>query len=258
MDKKIAKKVLIEASKNAGKVLMKNLGKVENATLKNRSDLVTKVDLESEKLIVSLIKKEFPSHHILTEESGFLKGKSKYTWVIDPIDGTINYYYGMSPFRIGIGLLEDGKPILTAIYNPIKSDLYFAEKGKGATLNGKRITVSSNYDLNNAVVMTHMSSKKEARMRTILFLETIFKKVMHMRVFGSGLSALSYIANGKFDVFFNVNTNPWDILPGSLLVEEAGGVVTDIYGGKISIESNSILATNGKVHNDMLKLLEGI
>jgi myo-inositol-1(or 4)-monophosphatase len=125
-------------------------------------------------------------------------------------------------------------------------------------LNEKKITVNRNFELKNSVIMTHISSKKEARARTILALDSIFKKTLHMRMFGSGLAAMSYVASGKFDVFFNVQTYPWDILPGALLIQEAGGLVTDIEGNEITTESTSILATNGKVHDQMLHLLEDI
>jgi myo-inositol-1(or 4)-monophosphatase len=258
MDIEFAKNLAAETVKKAGKVLMDNFNKVTNASFKGRSDIVTEVDLASEKVILESIKTNFPNHSILSEEHGLINNGEEYIWITDPIDGTINYYYGSSPFRVGLCLLVDKKPVLTAVYNPVKDHLYLAEKDKGATLNGKRIKVNSNFELKNSVVMTHLSSKKEARARTILALENIFAKNMHMRIFGSGLAAMTYIADGKFDVFFNVKTNPWDILPGALLIEEAGGVVTDISGKKVGYDTVSVLATNGNVHDQMLKLLENI
>ena len=123
-------------------------------------------------------------------------------------------------------------------------------------LNGKKIIVSDNPDLKNSVVMFHLSSKKEPRTRTINVLEKVFQASMQVRMFGSSLASMSYIASGKFNVYFNVQLNTWDILPGALLVEEAGGKVTDIKGKKIGYESTSVLATNGKVHNQMLNVLE--
>ena len=258
MNIELAKSVAIETVKKVGKVMMDNFNKVTNASFKGRSDIVTEIDLASEKVILESIKTNFPDHSILSEEHGLVSNGEKYIWITDPIDGTINYYYGAAPFRVGLCLLEDKKPVIAAIYNPIKDHLYFAEKSKGATLNGERIKVNNNFELKNSVVMTHLSSKKEARARTILALESIFNKSMHMRMFGSGLAAMTYIASGKFDVFLNVQTNPWDILPGALLIEEAGGVVTDIKGKKVDYDSVSVLATNGNVHDQMLKLLENI
>src|SRR3989344_7311715 len=258
MNIELAKSVAIETVKKAGKVMMDNFNKVTNASFKGRSDIVTEIDLASEKVILESIKTNFPDHSILSEEHGLVSNGEKYIWITDPIDGTINYYYGTAPFRVGLCLLEDKKPVIAAIYNPIKDHLYFAEKGKGATLNGERTKVNNNFELKNSVVMTHLSSKKEARARTILALESIFNKSMHMRMFGSGLAAMTYIASGKFDVFLNVQTNPWDILPGALLIEEAGGGVSGIKGKKVDYDTVSVLATNGNVHDQMLKLLENI
>lgn len=258
MDISLTKKVAIETVKKSGKIIVDNFKKVTTASYKGRSDIVTEVDLASEKIILEAINKHFPDHSILSEEHGLIDHGKKYIWITDPIDGTINYYHGASPFRVGLCLLEDMKPIFTVIYNPVRDQLFFAEIGKGATLNDEKIQVNKNFDLKNSVVMTHLSSKKEPRARTILALENIFTKSMHMRIFGSGLAAMTYIAEGKFDVFFNVKTNPWDILPGALLVEEAGGIVTDIQGKKVTYETTSVLATNGKVHDQMLKLLEDV
>ena len=258
MDKELAKKVAIDSAKAAGKLILENLNKVKSCSFKAKSDIVTEIDIQAEKIIMDIIKTNFPAHSIHSEETGFIDNKSPYLWVIDPIDGTMNYYHRMSPFRVAICLVENNLPIITAIYNPVKDNLYFAEKGKGAFLNNKRINVNSNFELKKSVVMTHISSKKEARARTITALGNIFNKTLHMRILGSGIAAMTYIAEGKFDVFFNVATHPWDILPGALLVEEAGGIVTDIQGKKIDLKSTSILVSNGTVHSDILKLLEDI
>jgi len=258
MDLKLAKQVAIEAVKDAGKTLIDNLNKVKTCSFKAKSDIVTEIDIKAEKLIISKIKKNFPDHSIHSEEEGLIDNKSSFLWVIDPVDGTMNYYHAASPFRVAVCLVENNIPLISAIYNPVRDQLYFAERGKGATLNNRKIKVNNNFELKNSVVMTHISSKKDARVRTIIALDSIFNKTLHMRMFGSGLAAMTYVASGKFDVFFNISTHPWDILPGALIVEEAGGVVTDIQGKKINADSKSVLATNGKVHADMLKLLQDI
>lgn len=258
MNIELTKQIAIQTVKKAGGVIMDNFHKVTQASYKGQSDIVTEVDLASEKIILDTINENFPDHSILSEEHGLIDHGKKYIWITDPIDGTINYYHGASPFRVGLCLLEDMKPIFTAIYNPVRDQLFFAEKGKGATMNGEKMQVNNNTELIHSVIMTHLSSKKEPRARTILALESIFTKSMHMRIFGSGLAAMTYIAEGKFDVFFNVKTNPWDILPGALLVEEAGGMVTDILGNNVTYETTSVLATNGKVHDQMLELLQNV
>src|SRR5260221_2545633 len=150
----------------------------------------------------------------------------------------------MNPYRIGICLLENKQAILNVLYNPTKDELYVAEKGKGAFLNDKKIIVSDHVDLKNSVVMFHLSSKKEPRMRNIGMLEKIIEASMQVRMFGSSLSSMSYIASGKFDAYFNVQQKPWDILPAALLIEEAGGKVTDIKGEPITDESTSVIASN--------------
>ncbi len=258
MNSSLAKKVSTGVVKEAGNLLMRGLNKVKKVSFKAKSDILTDFDIKSEKIILNRIKKVFPTHNILSEEEGFIDKHSKYTWVIDPIDGTINYYHANAPFRIGLCLLKNKKPIIATLYNPIKKELYFAEKGKGAKLNNKNIHVNNNSKLENSVVMTHLSSKKEARIRIIHALENIFSKTLQIRMFGSGLAAMCYVASGRFHIFFNAKTSPWDILPGALLVEEAGGRVTDIYGNKITLDSDSVLATNGKVHREMLKLLRNV
>ncbi|MDD5071582.1 MAG: inositol monophosphatase family protein [Patescibacteria group bacterium] len=258
MDVNLAKKISIECVKEAGQFLMANINKVKEVSFKAKSDIVTNIDIGSEKIIIDKIKINFPEHSILSEESGFTGQHTGYIWIMDPIDGTMNYYHASAPFRVALCLVYQQQPIISAIYNPVKDELYFAEAGKGAMLNNRKIHVDENNELKKSVVLTHISSKKDARARTILALDSIFKKTLHMRMFGSGLAAMSYIASGKFDIFFNVKTYPWDILPGSLLIQEAGGTVTDIEGKQITIESTSVLATNGKVHDQMLELLEDI
>ena len=261
MDIELAKSIAEKAAREAGKLLNENFYKAKGVSSKgNRGDIVTDIDLKAEKIILDSIKSNFPDHDILSEEAGS-KGDStsKYMWVVDPIDGTMNYYHGMSPYRIGIGLLEDKKPILNILYNPTKDELYVATKGGGAFLNGKKINVSDREELKDCVVMFHLSSKKDPRTRTMNVLEKICETAMQVRMLGSSLASLSYIASGRFDVFFSVQQKPWDILPGSLLIEEAGGKVTDIRGNEITLESTSVLVSNGgKVHEQMLKLLESV
>ena len=256
MDIELAKKVSVEAVREAGKVLLSHFRNNPLASSKGKSDIVTEADLEAEKVIIHLIQSSFSDHSILSEEKGSMDRHSDYLWILDPLDGTINYYYGFEYFGTGLCLLEKEKLLISAIYNPVQDKLFFAERGKGATMNGSFIKVNHNSELKNSIVVTHLGSKDEARMRTIAVLDSVFRKSMHMRILGSPFVTLPQIASGVFDVFFNIRTNPWDILPGALIVEEAGGKVTDIRGGEITSESTSILATNGKVHDQMLELLK--
>src|SRR3989338_7115168 len=183
MDIELAKTTAISGAKTAGKVLGDNFLSKKNMSLKDKSSIVTEMDLKAEKIILDMIRSNFPDHDILSEEAGLIgDNTAKYTWVIDPIDGTTNYYYGMNPYRVGICLLEDKQPILNVLYNPTKSEIYVAQKGGGAFLNDKKITVSSNADLKNAVVMFHVSSKEASRLKTLSILDAVAKESMHVRM----------------------------------------------------------------------------
>lgn len=250
------KDVVIQAVLDGGKVLRDNIDKLKHIKEKTSSrDIVTNIDLEVEKILIDAIQKNFPNHKILSEEAGFISGDSEYEWVIDPLDGSMNYAHTHPPFRIGMCLLKDGEPILSVLYGPTRDHLFIAEKGKGATMNNHPIHVSQNDNLKDSIFMTHLSSKKLPRLRTIVSLEKIYTKTSHVRMLGSGLASMCYVAEGRYDIFYNLETKPWDILPGALLIEEAGGKVTDIEGKPITVESTSVLATNGKLHQAMLDLL---
>jgi myo-inositol-1(or 4)-monophosphatase len=251
-----AKPIVTELILQAGQFLMEQWKETQTYTFKARQDIVSQTDFAVEQLILAGIQKAFPQHSILSEEKGWLHGEEQeFCWVIDPIDGTINYVHAAAPFRVGIGLLQHGQPILSAVLNPVKTEVYVATKGEASTRNGQPIRVSSKVNLNRAVVMTHLSSFAAARQQTLQALECVFQQSLHLRMFGSGLSALTYIAAGKFDVFFNVKTHAWDILPAALLVENAGGKITDLQGNPVSLNTTSVLATNGHLHDQMLELL---
>ncbi|OGF26559.1 hypothetical protein A2477_00180 [Candidatus Falkowbacteria bacterium RIFOXYC2_FULL_47_12] len=254
-------KVAIHAAKKAGRLLMAHLNKVKEITYKAKRDIVTEVDLRSEEIIISSLKNNFPKHDIFSEEKGsaqIAQEKAEYLWLIDPIDGTINYSYGMAPFRVGICLLKAKIPVLSVIYNPVKNEMYVAQRGRGATMNGRKITVSSRKFLSETILSSHLSSKKDARRRVIKKLEKIFNAVFQIRFYGSLHASLTYIAGGKEDACVWLQTNSWDILPGALLVEEAGGKVTDVNGEKITINSTDIVASNGGVHEQLLKVIKNI
>lgn len=258
MDTELAKQVSIDAVKAAGKLVMESFLKVHNYSFKAKSDIQLEIDKKSEELIIGMINESFPQASFLAEESGLKDTGSKYKWVLDPIDGTINYFNGTAPFRIALCLLDQDKPVMSTIYDPLKDELFFAQLGMGATLNGKKIQVTNNSDLSKSLVMTHLSSRKEPRLRAINVLDRVFDKVLHMRMLGCSAASFCYVAQGKFDVFFQVRTLPWDILPGALLIEEAGGKVTDMNGNKYGLNPVPVLATNGKVHDEMLELIRDV
>ncbi|HHE65146.1 MAG TPA: hypothetical protein ENL09_03885, partial [Bacteroidetes bacterium] len=175
MDTNKAKEVAIECALEAGKLLTDNFEKIKKVSFKAVGDIVTNVDDESEELIIKKIKANFPDHSILSEEAGMEDNSSEYLWLLDPLDGTATYSCGNSPFRVIIALLHKGEPIISAIYNPVKDDLYLAVKGEGATLNGKKITVTDNSELRNFLLLVHLSSKEDARLRVLKILNDLIK-----------------------------------------------------------------------------------
>lgn len=257
MDIELAKKIAIEAVKSAGKIVAEYFDKEKNVSFKGKRDIVTEVDLKSEKMIIDSITKNFPDHSILSEEAGLIDKKSDYLWMTDPIDGTVNYSRGNSPFCVALCLLEKGKPIISAIYKPIENQLYFSAKGEGTTVNGKKVHVSDK-DLENSLAVIDVSSRAEAQKILFPHLKSVLSSGIRMRSWASSLSALSCVASGNIDLYFNFSNKIWDIMPAVLLIQEAGGKVTDIAGGELTMQSTSVLATNGVVHDEMLKLLKDI
>ncbi|MFH1509144.1 MAG: inositol monophosphatase [bacterium] len=253
-----AKRIAVDSVKKAGDILIDNLNeekKLYYKDTKNTRDFTTEIDLKSENIIVNAIKELFPDHGFVSEEMGKENETKEFVWVLDPIDGTLNYSKGLPLFSIGLCLLQNQKPILGMNFDPITKNFYFAEKGKGATLNNKKISVSNCDDLNKAMLISHISSTEEKRRWLLENLNEIYNRVLQIRFLGVAHNSQSFIAAGQADVFFEISTFPWDILPCTLIIEEAGGKVTEINGDPITLESSTILATNGKLHDEMLKLL---
>jgi len=248
-------KIAIQAAKEAGKILTENFGKVSKINVKKRGDLVTNVDLEAEKKIISLIRKRYPEHSILSEESKQLKGSSEYRWIIDPLDGTHNYVRGIEIFGVSIALEYKEDVILGVIYIPFGNQLYFAQKGEGSYLNGKKIKVSER-KIDQAFVV-YDSSIKLDRGKTMLHnLEKLTKETFSLRMFGSSARSLSYAAEGKIDIVIDYHDRPWDFSAGALIVEEAGGKVTDMSGRPWSSRSRGYIASNGTLHKDITRILK--
>ena len=248
------KSLMLKAAKDAGKVLMKHYGKVKYVTEKDNKSYFTNVDLESEKLIISAIRKKFPGHNIISEESENLDKKSEYTWYIDPLDGTHNYIHNFPLFGVSIALAHKGQMILGAINLPYFNELYFAEKGRGAFLNGKRIRVSSQKNIKRAFVVTDLALRyrPEEKMRMINKLKG---NVYDLRHLGCAVYDYAMVARGSADAYITNYTNPWDAAAGALIVEEAGGKVTDFNGRRWSADMSRFVSSNGKMHGQLLKIL---
>lgn len=257
------KKIAIQAALKAGDILNKNRGRVKKVDYKGKINIVTEIDLLSEKTILKIIKKNFPDHSILTEESKEQKRDSIYRWIIDPLDGTTNYAHDFPSYCISLALEKEGKVILGVVYNPLLEELFTAEIGKGAFLfeecfaNRRRIRVSSTKDLSRSFLATGFPYDiRESRITNLDHFANFAVRSLAIRRAGSAALDLCYLAMGRFDGFWELKLSPWDTAAATLLVQEAGGKVTDFEGKKYSIYSKHILATNGRMHQQMIKVLK--
>jgi len=250
----VAKKAAIEAGKA---ILSLRKGRLRIKTKSNASDIVTQADLESDKIISKILKTSFPNHGFISEETANDASLSDYTWIIDPLDGTLGYAAGLPFFGISIGLIRDNKPYLGVINLPDFGSLYWAEKGKGSYLNGKKIKVDSLKDLSRAIISFdyHFAGGRRKEIQRILI--KIADKVRYPPTFACSVVSLAYIAQGI--CHGNIHSAyPWDFAAGAAIIEEAGGKVTNYQGKTIDWSEKSIdlLATNGKLHNSILSLIK--
>ena len=220
------------------------------------NNLVTEADHASEKAIIDIIKKDFPDHFILSEEAGEMKMDSDYKWIIDPIDGTVNFANGIPICCVSIGLEHRGKMILGAVYNPNMNEFYFSEKGCGSTLNDKKITVSDKTEVIKSCLVTGFPyTYLDEPNGPIQVFEKLIRKGVPVRRLGSAAIDLCWVAAGRFDGFYEHKLAAWDSAAGFLIVEEAGGKVTDFKGDYYSPYQPHIVATNGKIHDELLDVI---
>ncbi len=220
------------------------------------NNLVTEADHAAEKAILDIVKKEFPDHYILSEEAGEIIQDSNYKWIIDPIDGTVNFAHSIPICCVSIAIEHLGEIILAAVYNPNFNELFFAEKGKGATLNEKEIIVSEKLNVINACLVTGFPyTYLDIPNGPLEVFERFIRKGVPVRRLGSAAIDLCWVAAGRFDGFYEHKLEAWDSAAGYLMVEEAGGKVTDFKGNKFSPYQPHVLATNGKIHEEMLALI---
>jgi len=250
----------IEAVKIAGKNARRSFGKLSasHISLKDRNDFVTVVDKRCEEMAISAIKKRFPYDSVMGEEGSLEPGTSGRQWVIDPLDGTLNFIHSFPTFSISIALVDETGDILVgAIYHPMLKELFTAERGRGAYYNNHRVHVTKNYRSENLMLATGFPYKEYEHLETYLgALKDIIKETAGIRRPGSAALDLAYTACGRFDGFFEYNLNKWDIAAGALIVREAGGTVTDFKGDNGFLESGNIIATNGKIHVWLLEKLQ--
>lgn len=244
-----------ETAKEAGDLLLKLFGKVEIG-FKTDKSIVTEADLQSEKLIRSLIRQEYPEHDILGEEMGRSGDSSPYLWVIDSLDGTTNYSIRNPFFDVSIALTYNAEPVVGVVYYPFGGELFHAVRGGGAYLNDESIRVSRR-DFNSSI-LTFCNNRDQESVKRIVDIFGRLKPVNNkFRQFGAGALELSYVACGRADAFLMVGANPWDVAAGVLLVREAGGIATDFQGMAYNINSKDLLAANRMVHSRLLEVVGG-
>lgn len=271
------KRIAEKAARSAGKILMEGLAREFKVSYKGPVNLVTEIDMESEDLIVKTIKGKFPDHLILAEEEHSVSVNNvseqcqrtlptkhyplttnhwSVKWIIDPLDGTTNYSHRFPFFCVSIGVEVDGEVLFGIIYDPVRDEAFIAEKGKGACLNNNPISVSKTARLSDALLVTGFAyDVRESARNNFNHFYNFSLKSLGVRRTGSASLDLCYIASGRLDGFWEMNLSPWDTAAGWLIAEEAGGRVTDFSGGRFSIYSKEILATNGKIHKEMIDIL---
>ena len=249
----------IKAARSAAEILLKNFGKISTHDIreKNPNDFLTFVDEQAEQKIIDVIKENYPDHAILAEESGVQTQSGDYQWIVDPLDGTKNYISGIPIFAISIAVKYKTDIILGVVLDPLREELFWAEKNTGAYLNGRSIQVSSRSSLKSCMLGTGFPFKhKQILHRYLSSFEEIFNNVSGIRRMGAASIDLAYIAAGRFDGFWEIGLNPWDVAAGSLIIQEAGGRISDFWGTDNYLYSNYFLASNGLIHDQMLKLLK--
>lgn len=248
-------KVAIDAATVAGAFIKSRLGKLKKIRYKGAINIVTDVDVKAEDLIVRKLKKAFPEYGILAEERPEEK-KGDYKWIIDPIDGTTNFAHGFPFFAVSIALEKKGKAILGVVYVPVLDELFTACKSKGAFLNKKRIKVSKVKDMEKSLLATGFSyNVKTEKQNNIKNFSNFLMASMAVRRAGAATIDLCYVACGRFDAFWELDLCPWDTAAAELIVREAGGRVSKFDGRKFSNYDGNIIASNGKIHRDMVRIL---
>lgn len=249
----------IQTAREAGRVLSEKFGRASLAvTRKGDIDIVTEADLAAERLIVERISSYYPRHAILTEEAGDAGGGEKsaeYKWVVDPLDGTTNYAHGYPCFCVSIALERGGEIVLGVVHDPTRDETFAAERGGGATLNGRAIRVSAVEEINRALVCTGFPYDVRERSEFARHFHNFIMHAQGVRRDGAAALDLAYVACGRFDGFWEEGLKPWDVAAGKIIIEEAGGRITRYDDTPFDIYTPPVVATNGLLHAEMLRVL---
>ncbi len=249
------RKVAFEAAIRAGEIVASALEKPREVHHKGPRDLVTDADFAAEKAIMDTITSWFPDHSICSEEEPFQRGNSPYTWYIDPLDGTTNYFHRLPIFCVSVALAEKGEVILGVVYEPLSKRLFWAQKGRGAYLNDRPIRVSTISSTEESLVGLDLPRLQSLRSEFGALIPRIMEKVFTIRAMGSAVLGLCFVAAGWLEAYLHFSLKPWDLAAGALIVEEAGGRVTRVDGKPWHLEARALLASNGLLHDEFLKIL---
>lgn len=250
--------IAIQAARQASKILLRFIDHLDSLDIstKARNDFVTEVDRLSEREIISVIRKAYPEHSILAEESGFSEGND-YCWIIDPLDGTTNYLRGFPHFAITIAFKHKQTIEVGIVYDPIRHELFTATRGQGAKLNDHRIRVSQNKKLENSLIGTGFPCREPHHLRPYMnIFEAVFPKTAGIRRAGAAALDLAYVAAGRLDGFWEASLKEWDMAAGTLLIQEAGGLVGDFHGEEYYLDNGNIIAGNPKIYKGLLDLIQ--
>ncbi|MBI4591225.1 MAG: inositol monophosphatase [Candidatus Rokubacteria bacterium] len=250
----------IKMAKRAGRLLRAEAGKGRQISFKGSpTNLVTEMDARAETLIIDAIRAEFPEHAILSEERGAVGGPSPHRWIVDPLDGTTNYAHGIPIFGVSVALETDGQTRLGVVYDPNLDECFVAERGKGASLNGQRLSVSATTTLNESLLATGLPyNVREAVRNNLAEFAAFSLRCQGVRRMGSAVLYFCYVAAGRLDGYWELRLGPWDAAAGTLMVEEARGRVTNLEGGPLDPEHPAVVASNGHIHDAMLRVLKEV
>ncbi|MEE9397808.1 MAG: inositol monophosphatase family protein [Methylococcales bacterium] len=251
--------IAIRAARNAGDIIVRSMQKLDTiqVTQKGKNDFTSDVDIRAEQEIIAVIHKSFPDHGILAEESGLLKGRrDEFLWIIDPLDGTINYLHGFPQFAVSIALKHKGKYQQAVVYDPLRQELFTASRGGGAHLNNRRLRVTKQTDMPGALIGTGFPFKHQQHLDAYLAMfKTLIKEVGGIRRAGAAALDLAYVAAGRLDGYWEIGVKEWGMAAGVLLVQEAGGIVTDFGNGSDYERKGNIIAASASFHKTIQRLI---
>lgn len=252
--------VMMSAARKASRGLKRDFGEVEQLQVsrKGPADFVTAADLRAERILREELERARPGYGFLMEETGEVAGTDRtHRWLVDPLDGTLNFMHGLPHFAVSIALERDGQLVAGLVYDPVKEEMFTAEKGRGAFMNDRRIRVSSRRDIRTALLATGIPFPgRPEHTRFLLELETAMSAAAGVRRYGAAALDLAYVAAGRYDGFWERGLSPWDVAAGIVLVREAGGFVQDLAGGGGMLENGSILAGNTELHAALTSLIQ--